>query len=136
MGLLWSNSLDGTRLAMASGPEGPIEIRSLGGGPRQVIRPNGVTKMRDLLWAADGKGLFVGNFISGAREILYMDLHGDTTVLWKCKTDRCYEVPSPDGRHLAIYDWRLSTNMWMMENFRPPQQYLWVHGGSGRRPRV
>lgn len=87
MGLLWSISLDGTRLAMASGPEGPIEIRSLGGGPRQVIRPKGVTKMRDLLWAADRKGLFVGNFISGAREIIYMDLRGDTTVLWRCKTD-------------------------------------------------
>jgi len=33
MGLLWDISLDGTRIAMAPGPEGPIEISSLGGGP-------------------------------------------------------------------------------------------------------
>ena len=26
-------------------------------------------------------------------------------------------LPSPDGRHLAIYDWKLTANMWMMENF-------------------
>jgi len=26
-------------------------------------------------------------------------------------------LPSPDGRHLAIYDWKLSANMWMMESF-------------------
>ena len=117
VGLLWDISCDGTRLAMAPGPEGPIEIRSLGGGPRKFIRPKDVTKIRALQWAADGRGLFVENYATAAREIMYMDLRGDTTVLWKCKTDRCYSVPSPDGRHLAIYDWSVSANMWMLENF-------------------
>jgi hypothetical protein len=28
-----------------------------------------------------------------------------------------WAVPSPDGRHVAIYSWTLSANMWMMENF-------------------
>jgi hypothetical protein len=28
-----------------------------------------------------------------------------------------WAVPSPDGRHLAIYTWTVSSNMWMMENF-------------------
>jgi hypothetical protein len=28
-----------------------------------------------------------------------------------------WATPSPDGRHLAIYDWKLNANMWMMENF-------------------
>jgi hypothetical protein len=26
-------------------------------------------------------------------------------------------LASPDGRHLAIYDWSLSGNRWMVENF-------------------
>ena len=117
MNLLWSISFDGTLLAMAPGPEGPIEIRSMRGGPGQVIRPKGVTKMKWLAWAADGKALFVANTTSGAPEIMHVDLHRNTTVLWKCKTDRCFALPSPDGRHLAIDDWRPSANMWMMENF-------------------
>jgi hypothetical protein len=28
-----------------------------------------------------------------------------------------WAVPSPDGRHPAIYEWSLNANMWMMENF-------------------
>jgi len=28
-----------------------------------------------------------------------------------------WAVPAPDGRHVAIYSWSLSANMWMMENF-------------------
>jgi len=73
--------------------------------------------MEWLAWAADGKALFVANTTSGAPEIMHVDLHRNTTVLWKCKTDRCFALPSPDGRHLAIDDWRPSANMWMMENF-------------------
>jgi len=115
--LLWNISFDGTRLAMAPGLEGPILIRSLGGGPGQVIRPKGVTKMREFYWAANGKGLFVANATSGGREIIQVDLHGDTKVLWKCNNDRCYALPSPDGRHLAIWDFKLNANMWMMEKF-------------------
>jgi len=118
MNLLWSISFDGTLLAMAPGPEGPIEIRSLVGAPRQVIRPKGVTKIKWLAWAADGKALFVADTRSGGiPEIIHADLHGDTTVLWKCRNDRCYAGPSPDGRYLAIDDWKLTANMWMMENF-------------------
>jgi hypothetical protein len=26
-------------------------------------------------------------------------------------------VPSPDGRHLALYERSMSANMWIMENF-------------------
>jgi hypothetical protein len=46
-----------------------------------------------------------------------VDLKGNVKLLWKSNSERCFGVPSPDGRHLAIYDWKLSANMWMMENF-------------------
>ena len=45
-----------------------------------------------------------------------MDQQGSTTVLWK-NHDRTFCVPSPDGGYLAIYDWKQSANMRMMENF-------------------
>ena len=117
LNLLWSISFDGTRLAAAGGPEGPIEIRSLVGGPGKVIRPRGLSKMKLLQWAADDNGLFISNITSGGIEIVHVDLQGDAKVLWKSNTDRCLGIPSPDGRHLAIYDWKQNANMWMMENF-------------------
>ena len=115
--LLWDISLDGTRLAAARGPEGPIQVRSLRGQPTQVIRAKGLNNMWRLKWAADGRGLFVSNREKGGTEILHVDLQGNAKLLWKCSGDRCVGRPSPDGRHLAIYDWKQSANMWMMENF-------------------
>jgi eukaryotic-like serine/threonine-protein kinase len=115
--LLWNISPDGTRLAVARGPEGPIQIRSLLGGSTQVIEAKGLNRMRAVQWASDGKGLFVSNLTKDGSEILHLDLKGNTKVLWKCNSDKCFGNPSPDGRHLAIYERKLNANMWMMENF-------------------
>jgi hypothetical protein len=115
--LLWNISPDGTRLAAARGPEGPIQIRSLLSGSTHVIRPKSLTRMGQLEWTGDGKGLLVNNTTNASGEILHVDLQGNTKLLRKCDTDRCFGFPSPDGRHLAIYDWKPSANMWMMENF-------------------
>jgi eukaryotic-like serine/threonine-protein kinase len=115
--LLCDISPDGTRLATARGPEAPIQIHSLRGQQTQVIRAKGLNNMRTFQWAADGKGLLVNNLIEGGTEIFHVDLKGNTRPLWKCNNDRCFALPSPDGRHLAIDDWRLTANMWMIENF-------------------
>jgi len=64
---------------------------------------------------------------------LHVDLRGNSHVLWQQKgsiapwnvplvhrlggPSASWAVPSPDGRHLAIYNWTLSANMWMIENF-------------------
>jgi serine/threonine protein kinase len=115
--LLWSISPDGTRLAAARGPEGPIQIRSLRNQQTQVIRAKDLNNMSLLQWTADGNGLYVSNVTNNGSEILHVDLKGNVKLLWKSNSERCFGVPSPDGRHLAIYDWKLSANMWMMENF-------------------
>jgi serine/threonine protein kinase len=111
--LLVDISPDGTRLATARGPEATIQIHSLRDQQTQLIRAKDLDNMRGFQWAADGKGLFVYN----RRDILHVDLQGNIKRLWKCNSDRCFAVPSPDGRHLAIYDWNVTANMWMMENF-------------------
>jgi eukaryotic-like serine/threonine-protein kinase len=116
-GLLWNISPDGTRLATARGSEGPIQIFSLRDQRAQVIRAKELDNIQLLIWAADGKGLFVSNRTKDGAEVVHVDLRGNTSVLWKCNGPRCFGGPSPDGRHLAIYDWKQSSNMWMMENF-------------------
>jgi DNA-binding winged helix-turn-helix (wHTH) protein/Tol biopolymer transport system component len=111
-------SPDGTRLAASSGPEGPIQILSLRGKPKQMIPAKNLDRIRLLAWAADGNGLFVINGTKDGTELLHVDLHGDTQVLWTCRGgQQCDVTPSPDGRHLAILDRQLSANLWMMENF-------------------
>jgi Tol biopolymer transport system component len=115
--LLWNISPDGTRLAVARGPKGPVQIRSLRGQPTQVIQAKDLNHIRLLDWAADGKGLFVSNLIKGGAEVLHVDLHGNTEVMWKSIGGPAFGRPSPDGHHLAISDWKQSANMWMMENF-------------------
>ena len=110
-------SPDGTRLAAAQGPEGPIQILSLLSGRRQILRTKDLGKIGPFGWAANGKGLIVPKITNSAGEIIYLDLQGNAKVLWKCSSDACFAGSSPDGRHLAVYERKVSANMWMMENF-------------------
>ena len=48
---------------------------------------------------------------------MHVDLLGNTKVLWHSNSVASFARPSPDGRHLAIYESRQGANMWMMENF-------------------
>lgn len=111
MGVFWRISNDGTKLAFAPGPHGPIQIRSLVNGREQVLHVNQLPR-EGFVWAPDGKGLVTHR----GNEIVYLDLKGNSKVWWKCN-DECYALPSPDGRHLAIGDQRNTANIWMMENF-------------------
>jgi serine/threonine protein kinase len=114
--LLCDLSPDGTRLVVVRGEDGPIEIHSLRGEPIFVIPVKGLRKLREIMWAADEKGFFVENWAEHGHEVVRVDLRGKIDTLWKCSS-RCSGWPSPDGRHLGIYDQTVSANMWMMENF-------------------
>jgi hypothetical protein len=74
--------------------------------------------MTSFFWAADGKGLYVTDTVKGGSVLSYLDLHGNTHVLWENRgSDWTYGFPSPDGRHLAILSSTMNRNMWIMENF-------------------
>jgi Tol biopolymer transport system component len=113
---IWNISPDGTRFAVSRGPSGPIQVHSLKDHSSQLILPKGRIDMLNLTWSADGKAFYFSNRTKDGMEILHMDLQGNTKVLWK-NNARTFCVPSPDGRYLAIYDWKQTANMWMMENF-------------------
>ena len=111
-------SPDGTRLAIARGPESPIEIHSLHGQLIHTIPYRSTGTWTWLTWAPDQKGLFVTRTAPHGNELLHLDLQGNAVSLRKCTGgETCFGRPSPDGRHLAMHDRNQSTNMWMMENF-------------------
>ncbi len=109
-------SPDGTRLAVVRGDDDPIEIHSLRGQPTFVIPSKQLPEIRHIKWEANGRGVFVSAGTEYGREIVHIDIRGKIDTLLKCN-NQCFGWPSPDGRHLGIYNLSVSANMWMMENF-------------------
>ncbi|MGA7928078.1 MAG: protein kinase [Candidatus Sulfotelmatobacter sp.] len=110
-------SPDGTRLAVSGNPHGPIHILSLRGHGEQVI-PTKFNNAGEFHWAADGRVLYVPDQTKRGTVLSYLDLHGNTRVLWVNPSGwATWARPSPDGRHLAIEHVSATSNVWMMENF-------------------
>ena len=115
--LIASISPDGKRLAVTRGPDGPIEIHSLIGAPTQVIHVDGLQRLWVVTWSPNGKVLYVSQRTKDRNEVLALDMEGHKQLIWQNVGWTPFVVPSPDGRHLAINDFRRDANMWMMENF-------------------
>jgi serine/threonine protein kinase len=126
----WDLSPDGTHIAILKRSEATIHVLSISPQPTQEIVVKGWSGLQTLDWAADGTGLFVAIAREGGSALLRLDLNGSGRLLWASKgtvepgisaflggPTVPWAVPSPDGRHLAICEWNLSANIWMMENF-------------------
>jgi Tol biopolymer transport system component len=111
-------SPDGKRLLISRGAEGPLQILPLRGGLRQTIPLKDLSDLRLVGWTSDGNALVVVSGTKNGTVLQHVDLHGNAQVLWRCRGgQQCDAGPSPDGRHVAIQDRKVSANMWMMENF-------------------
>jgi len=132
-GYVWDLSPDGTRIAILNS-EGRIHIIPLGSRASQEIVVKGWGSLQSLNWAADSKGLYASSATKGGSALLHVDLQGNANILWEQQgsatpwngpsvpgwlgpPSAAWAVPSPDGRHVAVYDWKMSANMWMIENF-------------------
>ncbi len=118
----WDLSPDGTRIAVLKRSEDRIRILSLIGAPARQVTVKGWKSLQTVDWAADGKGLFVSSATKGSSVLLYCDLQGKATVMWQQAGEQegsldIYAIPSPDGRHVAMFGWTVNSNMWMLENF-------------------
>jgi hypothetical protein len=129
---LWDLSPDGTRIAVLEYASKVIHLLSL---PNQGQREFVVKDWKNLLslnWTADGNSIFTSSLTKKGSVLLRLDMKGNTNVLWEQsgsvapwnrpfgepgELSAPWAVPSPDGHHLAIHDWKLSANMWMIENF-------------------
>ena len=130
---LWDFSPDGTRVAILKYAEGRIHILPLSRNVSQEIVVKGWSNLQSVDWAWDGKGLFVSSVTEPRSVLLNVDLKGQVHLLWEQKGSIAASggpfdqplggpsaptaLPSPDGRHLALYCWSLDANIWMMENF-------------------
>jgi Tol biopolymer transport system component/DNA-binding winged helix-turn-helix (wHTH) protein len=98
---------------------GPIHILPLKDGVPWEIRVKGMNDFREYVdWAADGKGLILARPAETDSELIYVDMAGNASVLWRQKgVAPVRGVVSPDGRHLAILCRGDYNNVWLMENF-------------------
>jgi DNA-binding winged helix-turn-helix (wHTH) protein/Tol biopolymer transport system component len=127
---LWDLSPDGAFVAIIRRSGSAIHLLRLGNTNSKTITKEIVVKgwnnFQSINWAADGTGLFVSSTTKAGASVLRVDLAGHAHVLWEQKGNigpavaPCsapWALPSPDGRHLAIYEWSISSNMWLLENF-------------------
>ena len=114
----WHLSQDGARIAVLKMEGGRIQILSLSGGAPSEITVKGWNRLKSVVWSADGRGLIASSVDERGSVILKVDLQGNARILWEHPGGlSTYGSPSPDGRHLALLDWTVNTNFWMMENF-------------------
>jgi sugar lactone lactonase YvrE len=120
----WALSPDGTRIALLNPPEGRVYILHLDGRVSEQITVDNLKLGDALHWSADGKGLFIDSATLQGTALSYLDMHGKTHQIWEVRGNlfaRSNQAPwaiaSPDGRHLAINGFILSSNVWMLENF-------------------
>ena len=129
---VWDLSPDGTRIAVLRPSEERIHILSLYRPATHEIVVRGWTNLQSLTWAANGNAILASSETNTGWALLRVDLTGKVQVLWKHEgsttSNQVFNemlgerlapsiVPSPDGRHLALYERSMSANMWMMENF-------------------
>ena len=116
--LHWDLSPDGTRIAFTKTPQAPIEILSLRGDATLRFYVKDWDNLESLDWTADGEGFFIADGVHGGMVLLHVDLRGKAQVLYKNEgAAAAFGRPSPDGRHLAIPDFRIDGNIWTLENF-------------------
>jgi eukaryotic-like serine/threonine-protein kinase len=111
-------SPDGTRIAFLPSPTGSIQVLSLQGKPSSAIPVKGYANIQTLNWDSSSRGFYISEFKGGNTSVLHVDLNGDSNVLWEHPgVWGNGSRPSLDGRYLALTDWEVTGNMWLMENF-------------------
>jgi len=116
----WDLSPDGTQVVMFRDFDSHFQILTLSSTERaREIQTKNGTHLRNLQWAADGKGLFASILTPHGAELEYVDLQGNLYPLWELRGHNVFLAarPSRDGRHLAIQGSARTSNMWMLESF-------------------
>jgi Tol biopolymer transport system component len=116
----WSASLspDGTRIALVLGVTSRIKIFTIRGELINEIQVKGLTALTSSSWAPDGKALFVSGHVPWGYALLRVSLDGQTQPIFESHApDVMGAVPSPDGRHIALFTAGDNGNMWMIEKF-------------------
>ena len=77
----------------------------------------GYSQLRSLDWASDSNSVFVGTSGPGGATLLHIDLAGNAQAIWQQSQPlNTWGIPSPDGRHIAIFGTSAEANVWMIDN--------------------
>jgi serine/threonine protein kinase len=114
-------SFDGSTFAIPINGKAGSHIRliSIPGGPDREITLKGWPNVSAVEWSPDSKGLYCGSASNEGRTLFYVDLKGNTRVLWQSKegVGTVFGLPSPDGRYIAVEATAFHSTVWMLAGF-------------------
>jgi len=96
-----------------------IRVFAVDGSSERTLDLDGWFGVNYIDWAADGKSLWVNaSSAAGTPTLLNVKLNGKvTSSLEETEMQLGWAIPSPDGRHVAIWKGELSSNVWLLEGF-------------------
>ena len=119
----WSLSPDGKTLAMAKGKvvqkDPSVTFYSVSDGSKRTVTAHAWAGINSIDFAADGRSLWAPAYTNdGKWALLNIDLQGRTRiVLEDTNMTIGWAIPAPDGHHLALWEARGNSNVWMLERF-------------------
>jgi Tol biopolymer transport system component len=117
----WSLSPDGRTLAISTGTreEPGITLKSTADGSERALRLSSLAGISGFDWASDSQSLWVSGYTYPETSLLInLDRQGRTkTVLEDKEMKIGWAIPSPDGRHLALWKGSGESNVWMIDSF-------------------
>jgi DNA-binding winged helix-turn-helix (wHTH) protein/Tol biopolymer transport system component len=119
----WSLSPDGKTLATvkgeSAGNDASIDFYSLEDGSKRTVIAKAWAGITSIDFAADGRSLWApAHTNTGKWALLSIGLNGRTRVaLEDNEMTIGWAIPSPDGKHLALWKARGTSNVWLLEGF-------------------
>ncbi|MGD0008857.1 MAG: hypothetical protein ABSE93_09965 [Terriglobia bacterium] len=119
----WAVSPDGSQLAVVDySHKDRIKILTLSKPNRawhEIAVEPGWGMYQSVVWAADGKGLFLTTLLPASFNLVHVTLSGKVKLLLN-NAHRQWIFgprPSPDGKYLAFQTQTVDSNIWLLENF-------------------
>ena len=116
----WAISPDGTTLALSQVDDHQTQLRfvSLRTKSARIVNVRGWSNITSMHWARGGRSLFITSQSPNACSLIQVDLQGAAHVISRqLGAFEMWAIPSPDGRHLAVFSDSISSDVWMAENF-------------------
>jgi Tol biopolymer transport system component len=112
----WALSPDGARIAVLNVVGGRIHVLSLTGTSPVDVEIKGSNTLGYVSWTSDGTRLLVPSVDARMATLLSVDLQGNARVLWQQPgAIDISGIPSPDGRHVAVWIRSRKSNLWLAE---------------------
>jgi Tol biopolymer transport system component len=119
----WTLSPDGKTLAIGKGKlierNPSITFVSIEDGSKHTVSTQAWAGINSIDFAADNRSVWASAYTNtGKWALLNIDLQGHTrTILEDAQMIIGWAIPSPDGKHLAFWKARGTSNVWMLEGF-------------------